>query len=163
LNPNSTSKSCRAFGWFNVNFGIGSSVKIKIPLAPINGKFQTLTNIHLVNVDISSSVTFESFLKVPIFQMDINREIGLEWNGRTVNKYTIISEEMEIFLLRRQISLIQDLVTDFSTGPTQLIETFVPNTYQINCNITDFSIFTNINHNNIIEVHNDLDLNSTDF
>ena len=62
-------------------------------------------------------------------------------------------------LLRRHVDLIQDIITDFLSGPEIAIEYFIPVRFDLKFHFKDLRCFLTTNKDNIIDQHNDIDTN----
>lgn len=144
----------------NIKAGSGSSIEIVIPFFPSGKTFTNSVKFNLQNVTASSSVTFEPFIVCEKFQSNIEIISPLKWSGKKTNIYTINIKYLELFLLYQHIIFLQDMIHDFSAGINSSVESFIPADYVLNLEITDINLFLNLNENNIIELHNNLDVNS---
>jgi len=70
--------------------------------------------------------------------------------------------ETKIFLIKDHITLITDLITDWSEGDPIENEYFVPTVYDINITFKEYSILLCINECNIINQLNEMDQNCND-
>ena len=83
----------------------------------------------------------------------------LVWNGSRTWTYDITLLTPRLFLLRDHITLFQDLIYDWSTGPPVELKLFVPMTYEMKLVMKDLQIFLCCNELNVIDQPNDLDDN----
>ena len=83
----------------------------------------------------------------------------LNWNDIYVYDLQIFLHQPKIFLLRDHMTLISDLISDWSTGPTLALPFFIPYLYKFKWFLTEAEINLCANEMNVINQPNDLNEN----
>lgn len=148
----------REFGWAKLKFEASSTLEISIPQEPTQLGFETDISVYLSNVAASTSVNFE-----PLFiskDLSINTKIytPLKWYG--VRKIATITkcEFLELWLLRNHVTFISDLISDFSEDAQTASYQFAYE-YKLGFTLNNAKIMLNLNPDNVIDKHNNLDDN----
>lgn len=152
-----TKDEYRPFGWTDLKFSKDSSAEVMFVLSPTAEGIKNNINIHLVNNEIRSSVNHDIFLKCQYFDFGFLMHYPLGWNEQYKWKVTMSSAQSEIFLLREHMTLISDIVTDFTASSSSIYEQFRPSLFELSWLMDGYSIYLNVNDHNII--NNPLDFN----
>jgi hypothetical protein len=81
------------------------------------------------------------------------------WNAKRLWTYSVAITKPEIFLLRDHITLIQDLINDWTAGPSPDMAHFIPMAYEYHVSLTDVKLHMCVNEHNVINQTNDFDEN----
>ena len=152
-----TKDEYRPFGWTDLKFSKESSAEVTFVLCPTADGIKNNINIHLVNNEIRSSVNHDIFLKCQYFDFGLLMHYPLGWNEKYKWKVNMSSAQAEIFLLREHMTLIGDIVSDFTATSGTVYEQFRPSLFELNWLMDGYSIYLNVNDHNII--NNPLDFN----
>lgn len=83
------------------------------------------------------------------------------WNAPRTWRFSAAARQPEVFFLRDHITLLQDLVRDWTYDPNPPdVSRFLPTAYEFNVNTTDLKLRMCMNEHNVINQTNDLDENS---
>jgi hypothetical protein len=147
----------RPFGWIELKFNKDSSMSLGVAQLASRSGFDNRLNMSLFGLEVRSSVNHDILLRCK--EHVISSDIGypLQWDGHVTWSFVNKSKELELFLLREHITLINDMCSDFGSGPVTPYERFRPFTYELLWDIWDYKFFFNINDANI--VNNPLDFN----
>ncbi|RUO96462.1 hypothetical protein BC936DRAFT_142002, partial [Jimgerdemannia flammicorona] len=74
----------------------------------------------------------------------------LVWNSERIWNFDFTFTQPHIYLLRDHLFLVQDLVKDWTAGPSTDLVHFVPTAYALKLNFTDFQLNLCVNEHNII-------------
>lgn len=152
-----TNDDYRSFGWLDLKFSQNSSALISIDLCATKSGSSNIINILFEQTEIRTSVNHDIFMKAKALTFDISLLYPLGWNDKAITTIDVLSSQLETFILREHITLIADILSDFSSGEPTPYELFRPFTYIINWKIDGYSIYLNVNDHNI--VNNPLDFN----
>ncbi|CAO3600899.1 unnamed protein product [Absidia cylindrospora] len=150
----------RPYGWFDVKFKEGSSIKAVAPLVTGEDGYLITVDVELKDADITTSVNFANLVHVDGFKLHINMPFPLVWNEHRTWSVDAKATNPELFLLRDHVYLLQDLVKDWIAHPPTDLLHFVPVTYQLRLETTKANIFLCINEHNIINYPNSADDNA---
>jgi len=84
----------------------------------------------------------------------------LAWNAGRTWLYDISFNSPVIYLLRDHVTLITDLINDWSSGPPSAFNTFVPTIYIIKFHLKQFKIKLYVGDHNVIDHPHSDDSNS---
>ena len=152
-----TNDEFRSFGWLDLKFTKDSTINAIMSLCPSESGFKNEIAIHLVDNEIRSSVNHDLFMKCKNFDFNIDMEYPLGWNEKATWGINLNTSDLEAFLLREHITLIADILSDFSSGQPTPYELFRPLMYYFAWKINGYSIHLNVNDHNI--VNDPLDFN----
>ncbi|GAV52787.1 hypothetical protein ZYGR_0AI00690 [Zygosaccharomyces rouxii] len=152
-----TKEEFRPFGWIDLKFMKDSYGSLDTVICPTEEGFPNNVNFHFSNMEIRTSVNHELLLRAKYFDFEADMGYPLGWSDQANWDINLSSTQLEIFILREHITLISDLLADFSSGEPTPYELFRPFIYKINWNLDGYSIYLNVNDHNI--VNNPLDFN----
>ncbi|KAJ5826308.1 hypothetical protein N7474_003446 [Penicillium riverlandense] len=149
----------RPFGWLSLRVGPDSTINYTMDMVASSLGFRNELALDLRESKMSSSVNHGLLWQSPrqLVNCDLSNPLG--WNNLRTWKFTVDSQELELFLLRDHIFLLTDLVTDWASGPPSDYYTFVPFIYNLDLIFSNFQLFINVNDRNIISNPSDLDDN----
>ncbi|KAI9269315.1 hypothetical protein BDA99DRAFT_348390 [Phascolomyces articulosus] len=150
----------RPYGWIDIKTGSGSTAKIVIPYVCAAEGFTSNVDIHLKDVDASTSVNYASLLQAKNLQLSIHMHSPIVWNAYREWEFCGSIREPQIFLLRDHVFLFQDLIKDWTSTPPADLLHFIPITYNFDINIHEPLIYLCVNEHNIISNPNALDDNA---
>lgn len=141
----------RPFGWLNLKLAKGSITDISISLISTEEKgTDNKINAVFVKPEISTSINHDVLFEADEHILNASVAFPLKWNSLCDWKFENISKNANIYLLREHITLISDLLGDFSSGEPTPYELFRPFIYRFNWKMYDYEIYLNINEENII-------------
>ncbi|KAJ3130742.1 hypothetical protein HK100_007565 [Physocladia obscura] len=125
-------------GWLDFVFnGQDSFIQFDIPLTSSSEGYATLLNVKVESVALSTNLNYSELIKAESF------------------------EKSRIFYLQDHMTLIQDLIADFSYSPTPVnYAYFIPIAYRISVAFTHADLYLCSNSQNIIHQANEIDDNS---
>ncbi|KAJ3410271.1 hypothetical protein HDV05_003977 [Chytridiales sp. JEL 0842] len=137
----SAANSARQFGWIDCKFTDASFIDFEIPFIYDASGSSTIVRGNLVNVLATTSVNYATFFQSSLLKFEGELHSPLKWNGDHQTDMSIILETATVYLLWDHITLIQDIVKDFSAGPTVDHLYFIPTMYNIKFNIFNAGAF----------------------
>ncbi|AMD22914.1 HHR145Cp [Eremothecium sinecaudum] len=152
-----TRDNSRAFGWLDIQLQKDTNASLVTSLVLRDSKFENTFHSILENMVIRTSVNNDIMLmaKRHVVNADLSRpEL---WNSNIEWIINCTSSNLEAFILRDHITLLTDLISDFSSSEPVPYDLFRPFLYQLNLEIDHYDIHLNVNDANIID--NALDLN----
>ncbi|KAI9307239.1 hypothetical protein BJ944DRAFT_238031 [Cunninghamella echinulata] len=150
----------RPYGWLNIKAKEGSSIKTITPFVLNTDGCNATVDIDLKDVEISTSVNYSNFIQIDSFQMHIDMPSPLIWNDHRNWAFDGKLKNPEIFLLRDHVYLIQDLIKDWTSGPTSDLLHFIPMTYTFEIDMTEPKVYLCVNEHNVINYPNSIDDNA---
>ncbi|ORY77194.1 hypothetical protein BCR35DRAFT_353168 [Leucosporidium creatinivorum] len=140
----------RPYGWLDVALGPNSTLSYVLPMVATAAGYDTLLELHLDEMSITSSVNYACFLRAETCRVHCGLPSPLAWDElRTWTINTTVSKP-DISLLRDHITLLSDVAKDWTSGPPGDYEQFVPFLYAMNFKITDYTLRLFVNDHNII-------------
>jgi hypothetical protein len=143
--------STRPYGWLNVAIGQNSSLNYVAPMIATDAGYDTLFELHLDTVEISTSVNYSELLKAGLCRVSCQMPSPLKWEDLHQWTFNVTLAQTEIYLLRDHITLLTDLIKDWVSGPPADYLHFVPYQYEINFNLVDYRLNLYLNDHNIID------------
>lgn len=151
----------RHFGWLNLKMAEGSITDISISLISTEEKgTDNKINAVFIKPEISTSVNHDILFEADEHILNASIAFPLEWNSLVDWQFENISKGVSIYLLREHVTLLSDLFSDFSSGDPTPYELFRPFIYRLNWKLYDYSIYLNINEQNIINNPLDSSINT---
>ncbi|KAK2740546.1 hypothetical protein FQN57_006050 [Myotisia sp. PD_48] len=150
----------RPFGWLSLRLSGGSSIEYSMDMFASASGYSNTLRLDLQDTTMATSVNHEEIWRCgsqTIF-CDLSNPLG--WNALHSWSVNVENERMELFLLRDHVFLLNDLISDWGSGPPQDFYTFVPFKYNLSLSFLDLRLFLNVNDSNIINTPADLDENA---
>ncbi|KAJ5550480.1 hypothetical protein N7535_001578 [Penicillium sp. DV-2018c] len=149
----------RPFGWLSLCVAPDSTIRYTMDMVGSSTGFRNELSLDLRDSRLSSSINHGLLWQCPRQQVTCDLSNPLSWNSLRSWKFTVESQNLQLFLLRDHVFLLTDLVSDWASGPPSDYYTFVPFIYNLDLNFTDFQLFLNVNDRNIISNPSDLEDN----
>ncbi|KAJ5776620.1 uncharacterized protein N7511_001631 [Penicillium nucicola] len=149
----------RPFGWLSLSVAPDSTIKYTMDMVASSLGFRNELSLDLRDSRLSSSINHGLLWQCPRQLVTCDLSNPLSWNSLRSWKFTVESEDLQLFLLRDHIFLLTDLVSDWASGPPSDYYTFVPFIYNLDVNFTNFQLYINVNDRNIISNPSDLEDN----
>lgn len=146
----------RPFGWLSLRVGPDSTVNYAMDMIASNTGFRNELSLDLRESRMSSSVNHGLLWQCPRHLVTCDLSNPLVWNSLRSWRFTVDSQDLELFLLRDHIFLLTDLISDWASGPPSDYHTFVPFIYNIDLVFSNLKLFINVNDRNIISNPSDL-------
>jgi hypothetical protein len=137
-------------GWLEVKLGNESTLTYNMAYVASSSGWTHTLDLELRKPEVRSSVSPGLLWNAEIQTLQCNFSGPLKWNEDTKWIFNNVSSGMQVFLLREHVTLLTDLVADWTSGPDQEYWTFVPMVYELNLKLEDFQFYFNINDQNII-------------
>ncbi|KFA72498.1 hypothetical protein S40288_06649 [Stachybotrys chartarum IBT 40288] len=150
----------RPAGWLEIKVPANATVTYSMDMLPTATGFQALLDIDLPNTELWSSVNHEDLWRSGPQKISCDLSTPLSWNGQRSWQFNIISDDLNLFLLRDHIFLLTDLVDDWSSGPPPEYLLFTPFLYKLNLTLRNMTIYLNVNDDNIVDKATELRDNS---
>ncbi|CAI7669515.1 unnamed protein product [Penicillium manginii] len=149
----------RPFGWLSLCVAADSSVSYAMDMVASSLGFRNELTLDLRESKLSSSVNHGLLWQCPRQLITCDLSNPLIWNSLRSWRFTVHSQDLELFLLRDHIFLLTDLVSDWASGPPSEYYTFVPFIYNIDLVFSNLRLLMNVNDRNIISNPTDLEDN----
>ncbi|KAF8249912.1 hypothetical protein K440DRAFT_581558 [Wilcoxina mikolae CBS 423.85] len=140
----------RPFGLLEVKLGSESTLTYNMAYVASSSGWTHTLDLELRKPEVRSSVNNDLLWNADVQTLQCDLSGPLKWNEDTKWIFNNISSGMRVFLLREHVTLLTDLVTDWTSGPGQEYWTFVPMVYELNLKVEDSQFYFNINEQNII-------------
>ncbi|KAK7204740.1 hypothetical protein BZA70DRAFT_182677 [Myxozyma melibiosi] len=150
------SNEIRSFGWIELKMAELSTVVYSSALVASENGFPHYLSVELASVDIRSSVNHDILWSSKKLSITGDLRSALKWNGLETWIFDCEAAGVEAFFLREHVTMITDMIDDFTSGPATPYQYFVPQHYLFNLALLDFQLHLNVNDSNIIS-------NPTDF
>lgn len=154
-------KITRPFGWIELKLRENSKISsFTSYLANPSGWPNTLS-VYMDRPEARTSVNHDIMFSADEHILDCDIGFPLEWNGKCTWKFKNRTKSIRFFLLREHISLMTDVVADFSSGDPVPYEYYRKYVYLLNWEMLDYKLFFNVNDHNII--NDALDFNNNKY
>ncbi|KAF1992455.1 hypothetical protein K402DRAFT_458851 [Aulographum hederae CBS 113979] len=156
----SAAPNVRPFGWMDVTVSANTTVSYVMDMVARPTGYTNNLGVDVKSMEISTSVNHGILWRSKGLTLDGDISFPLQWNTLREWTFNIVSDDMELFILRDHFFLITDLVADWSTGPPPDYYLFTPFKYYLNIEFRNFKLFLNVNDSNIINNPTDFEDNS---
>jgi len=150
----------RPFGWLDIKMEPDSAITYTMDMLPRATGFKNELRIDLRGTEVSSSVNHGLLWRSTSQTISCDLSNPLEWNALHQWNFNIVSNNLELFILRDHIFLLTDLISDWTSGSAADFYTFVPFQYRAKLVFPNFKLYLNANDSNIINNPSDLDDNT---
>lgn len=150
----------RPYGWLEIKVAKESTINYSMGMVPGPHGWTSGLDLELRNPELRTSVNHGLLWKAEMQTLQCDLSGPLQWNADTKWTFNNHSQGMKLFLLREHVTLITDLVGDWTDGPAADYWTFIPMIYSLNLKLEDFEFFFNVNDQNIINNPSDFDDNT---
>ena len=140
----------RPFGWLDVCLSKDSTVTFIMDMVPGHDGYHNRVTADLRRPEMSTSVNHGLFWKAKSQVLSCGLPNPLGWNSLHEWNISIQGESVEVFFLRDHVFLVNDLISDWASGPPADFYTFVPYKYLIDLHMINLILFLNVNESNII-------------
>lgn len=121
-----------------------------LPMVATMAGYDTLLELHLDEVGLSSSVNYAPFLQAPACRIHCGLPSPLVWDEKRVWTVTTRISKPDISLLRDHVTLLSDIAKDWTSGPPGDYDHFVPFLYELHVEVVDYVLQLYLNDHNII-------------
>ncbi|KAJ3333901.1 hypothetical protein HDU76_001382 [Blyttiomyces sp. JEL0837] len=122
--------------------------------------FKSRLSCFLNGLTVTSSINYSELLVSESLKVEVDMPTPLKWNGEHLWRIAVSGKSSKIYLLRDHITLVQDLLKDFSAGrPTDSLY-FIPTRYTVDINLENAEVVLCTNECNVIYQANDNNDNS---
>ncbi|CAG8658740.1 14597_t:CDS:2, partial [Acaulospora colombiana] len=155
----------RQYGWLEFkildeqNKSNDSTVNITLPMIYTEKGYTNNLEIDLENIEVQTSVNFSKVLTTKKVKIMCDLPAPLKWNKIRRWEFDVYLTDAKIFLLRDHITLFQDLIKDWTDGPSPDQLHFIPMEYHFKPRFTTFELYLYANEQNIIDDPIDIDDN----
>lgn len=150
----------RPYGWLDIKVAANATVSYSMDMtANVSGYSNTL-KLDLPTTEISSSLNHEMLWRSGRQRISCDLSNPLRWNALRQWHFNIVSEDLELFLLRDHVFLFIDLVDDWASGPPADYLVFTPFKYRLDLQLHNVQLFLDVNDANIVDNPTDLEDNS---
>ncbi|KAI9737844.1 MAG: hypothetical protein M1834_009213 [Cirrosporium novae-zelandiae] len=157
---NTSTPNTRSFGWLSLRIMPDSTLTYTADMIPGKSGYKSKLNFDLQGTNMSSSVNHGDLWQCGPQIISCDLSTPLAWDGQRFWKFDVVSDRMDMFLLRDHMFLLTDLIGDWASGPSPEFYTFVPFHYSINIRFLNFKLYLNVNDANIIDNPSDLEDNT---
>ena len=147
----------RPYGWLDVAFASDSTVNFVIPMVVGPDGYESLLEVHLVQLSVSTSVNYAPTIVAPACRLSIQLPSPIVWTElhSWAIDVTLASGKdndtpVELSLIRDHMTLFTDVVRDFTSGPSGDAARYVPYTYTIKLTLLNYALVLFLNQGNII-------------
>ena len=140
----------RPIGWLEIKAGGMSTLSYNMAYVASSSGWTHTLDLELRAPEVRSSVNHGLLWSADSQTLQCDLSGPLKWSGDTKWVFKNESSGMKVFLLREHVTLLTDLVTDWTSGPPLEYWTFVPMIYELNLELKDYEFFLNVNDQNII-------------
>ncbi|KAM0754575.1 hypothetical protein T439DRAFT_352583 [Meredithblackwellia eburnea MCA 4105] len=150
----------RPYGWLDVALGPNSTLSYVLPAIYTSAGYETLVELHLDEVSVTSSVNYAVFLRSETCRIHCGLPAPLVWDELRTWAFDVTLSKPDVSLLRDHITLFTDIAKDWVSGPPGDYNHFVPFKYAVNFSMIDYTLRLFVNDHNIINNPSTLEDNS---
>ncbi|KAK3365418.1 hypothetical protein B0H63DRAFT_566033 [Podospora didyma] len=150
----------RPYGWLDIEVAANTTMSYTMDMVAGVLGYTTVVQLDLPSANISSSVNHELLWRSGRQRISCDLSTPLRWNTLRQWHFNIISEDLELFILRDHVFLLTDLVEDWASGPPADYLVFTPFKYHLDLQLHNVRLYLNLNDANIIDNPTDLDDNA---
>jgi len=150
----------RPFGWLDIKIEPDSTITYTMDMVPRATGYKNGLRIDLRGTEMSSSVNHGLLWRSISQTISCDLSNPLKWNALHQWNFNIVSNGLELFILRDHIFLLIDLLSDWTSGPAADFYTFIPFQYRAKLEFPNFRLYLNANDSNIINNPSDLEDNT---
>ena len=153
-------RNIRPYGWLDMKIQPDSALTFITDLVAGGHGYTTRLDLDIKEPMMSSSVNHGVLLRSTAAVISCDLSNPLCWNSIREWHVDCHASDLEVFLLRDHMFLLIDLIDDWTSGPQNSYHTFVPFTYMLKFQLTNFKLFLNVNDHNIINNPSDVEENT---
>ncbi|KAK0641592.1 hypothetical protein B0T16DRAFT_333952 [Cercophora newfieldiana] len=150
----------RPYGWFDIKVAANATVSYSMDMAANISGYSNTLKLDLPSTEISSSLNHELLWRSGRQRISCDLSNPLKWNALRQWHFNIVSEDLELFILRDHIFLLIDLMDDWASGPPTDYLVFTPFKYHLDFQLHNVRLYLNVNDANIVDNPTDLEDNS---
>ncbi|KAK3353123.1 hypothetical protein B0T25DRAFT_501751 [Lasiosphaeria hispida] len=150
----------RPYGWLDIKVAANATMSYSMDMVTGASGYSNTLNLDFPSTEISSSINHELLWRSGRQRISCDLSTPLRWNALRQWRFNIISEDLELFLLRDHVFLLIDLVDDWASGPPADYLVFIPFKYHLDLQLHNVRLYLNLNDANIIDNPTDLDDNT---
>lgn len=147
-------------GWLDIKIPANSTASYSMDMVASTSGYSNTLKLDLPATEISSSLNHELLWRSGRQRISCDLSNPLRWNTLRQWRFKIISEDLNLFLLRDHVFLLIDLVDDWTSGPPTDYLVFTPFKYHLDFDLHNVRLFLNVNDANIVNKPTDLDDNA---
>ncbi|KAI9672470.1 MAG: hypothetical protein M1817_003236 [Caeruleum heppii] len=154
------SPQVRPFGWFDLKIGANSSISYRMDMVAHAFGYRSSIDLDVTSTEMSTSVNHGMLWRTNRSYISCDLSNPLKWNALRNWTFDIKARQLELFLLRDHVFLLQDLIGDWGSGPGSTYYTFTPFRYVLKLQLNGFKLLLNANDHNVVNDPNDLEENT---
>ncbi|THZ18483.1 hypothetical protein D6C89_08250 [Aureobasidium pullulans] len=155
-----TGADIRPFGWMDVKVAADTTINYAMDMYARQDGYHNKLSLDVKGTEISSSVNHAMLWKAGNLLLEGDLSNPLKWNSLRKWIFKIHGDGLDLYMLRDHMFLLTDLIADWGMGPPPDFYTFVPFTYSLDINFTNFKLFLNANDANIVNDPSDVEDNN---
>lgn len=140
----------RPYGILEIKVAEETTLTYNVAYAASSSGWAHTLGLELRSPEVRSSVNNGLLWRANLQTLQCDLSSPLRWNGDTKWAFSNFSSGIQVFPLREHVTLLTDLVTDWTSGPGQEYWTFIPMIYELDLKLEDCCFHFNVNDQNII-------------
>lgn len=154
-----TSADARPYAWLDITVKKDSVVNYVMDFYPRLDGYRNTLDLDVKGLEMSSSANHGLLWRSGSLSLNADLSYPNSWNNIRKWPFTVVCDDLELFILRDHLFLIIDLVNDWASGSVPDFYTFVPFNYQLDMTFRNFCMYLNVNDANIINDPADFERN----
>lgn len=150
----------RPAGWLEFKVPADATVQYSMDMLGRNSAFKNTLHADLPGSELWSSVNHDVLWRSGAQKITCDLSNPLTWNTLRNWHFTILSDDLKLYLLRDHIFLLIDLVNDWASGPPSEYLVYTEYKYHLHLKFRNFQAFFNTNDGNVIDNATSLEENS---
>ncbi|KAK2033680.1 fermentation associated protein [Colletotrichum zoysiae] len=150
----------RPGGWLDLTVPGNATISFTMDMLASTAGYQMKLDVDLPSTELATSVNHELLWRSGPQRISCDLSSPLKWNSLRSWYFNVVSEDMELFMLRDHVFLLIDLVDDWASGPPAEYLVFTPFRYYLNLDLRNVTLYLNVNDGNIINNPTDLEDNA---
>jgi hypothetical protein len=150
----------RPYGWLDVKVAANTTVSYSMDMVASASGYSNTLQVDIPTTEISSSINHELLWRSGAQRISCDLSTPLRWNALRQWHFGVVSQDLELFLLRDHVFLLSDLVDDWTSGPPAEYLVFTPFKYHLDLQLQNVKLYLNVNDANIINNPTDMEDNT---
>lgn len=141
----------RPAAWLEAKVAGNTTVAYIMDMLASSSGYQNSLSVDLPSTVLRSVINQDLFWRSGAQRITCDMSNPLSWNTLREWRFTIDSDDLELYILRDHVFLLIDLINDWSSGPPPEYLVFTPFNYILNLNFRNLKLYLNVNDANIID------------
>lgn len=135
----------------HITAGDSSTISYVVPMVATASGYDSRLEVHLDDISVTSSLNDIRLIIAESCRVRGELPSPLKWNSERQWTFGVSLRQPTIYLLRDHINMFTDLAKDWTSGPPNDYERFIPMNYVFELEMYHFEMNLYVNDHNIID------------